>query len=104
MPPEAPNIVRFLARQKLRFDLAQGFFAVANFAVIVIAASDKLAYRLGVSPVVAVAVTVPAGLVGVWFIGYVLDRARFYHAYQDEQNHRNAMLKDALQSTKPSDR
>ncbi len=32
----------FLARQKYRFDIGQGFLALVNFAFVVIAASDKL--------------------------------------------------------------
>ena len=33
---------QFLARQKYRFDIGQGFLAIVNFAFVVIAASDKI--------------------------------------------------------------
>lgn len=93
------NVGRTIARQKFRFDLGQGFLSIVNFAFVVIAASDKLATVVQVPVKVMLAVIVPGALGAVWALGYLLDRARFYDAYQDEQNERNALLRRIASET-----
>jgi hypothetical protein len=95
------SIISFAARQKFRFDLGQSFMAVINFAFVVIAASDKLAMVLDMPIKVILAIIVPSSVVCVWFMGWSLDKAGFYHAYQNEQNRRNAMLYEALKARNP---
>lgn len=87
----------FIARQKFRFDLGQGWLTVVNFAFVVIAASDKLATVFSVSVRVMVGVLVPLAVCSVWLLGYVLDRVQFSQAYQEEQNRRNEMLNRILE-------
>lgn len=88
--------IRFLARQKFRFDLGAGFMQVINFCFIVIAASDKIFTLTGIPARVLIPASVIVGVLAVWFVGYVLDRMRYPNAYQNEQNLRNKMLTDAL--------
>ena len=82
----------FLARQKYRFDIGQGFLAVVNFAFVVIAASDKLTTLLHVPAKVLVPLLVPSAVLVVWLLGLTLDKMQFMQAYQEEQNRRNEML------------
>lgn len=88
-------MIRFLARQKFRFDLGQGFLSVVNFTFVVIAASDKLATLFAVPTKVLLLILVPSAVVSVWGLGFLLDHMQFQHSYQDELNRRNAMLKRA---------
>lgn len=83
---------QFLARQKYRFDLGQGFLAIVNFAFVVIAASDKITSLVDVPAKILVPVLVPLALVLVWLLGAWLDRMQFAQAYCAEQNRRNEML------------
>jgi hypothetical protein len=82
----------FLARQKYRFDIGQGFLAVVNFAFVVIAASDKLTTLFHVPAKVLVPILVPSAVLVVWLLGFMLDKMQFMQAYQEEQNRRNEML------------
>src|SRR3954462_3985264 len=82
----------FLARQKFRFDLGQGFLAIVNFAFVVLAASDKIATLTHLPAKVTVSILVPLALIMVWLLGFILDRMQFSQAYQEEQNLRNEML------------
>lgn len=91
----------FLARQKLRFDMGQGFLTVINFVFLVIAASDKIATLVHVEAKVLLAVLVPAAVLSVWGFGYALDRARFLQSYQSETNKRNEVLSKVLEQTQP---
>lgn len=88
----AKKLPPFLVRQKYRFDIGQGFLAVINFAVIVLAASDKIATLVQLPAKVIVPLSVPLAVGVVWLIGFVLDKMEFMQAYQAEQNKRNAML------------
>jgi hypothetical protein len=83
---------QFLARQKYRFDIGQGFLAIVNFAFVVIAASDKITTLVHLPAKLLVLILVPAALLCVWLLGLVLDQMQFMHAYQEEQNRRNEML------------
>lgn len=82
----------FLARQKYRFDIGQGFLAVVNFAFVVLAASDKITSLVHVPARVLVPILVPSAVLLVWLLGLILDKMQFMQAYQEEQNRRNEML------------
>ncbi len=88
-------MIKFLAKQKFRFDLGTAFLSVVNFAFVVIAASDKLALLVDVPVKLMVLVLVPVAVGGAWLLGLLLDKMQFQNAYQDELNHRNEMLKEA---------
>ena len=83
---------QFLARQKYRFDIGQGFLAIVNFAFVVLAASDKITTLVHLPARLLVPILVPAALLCVWLLGLILDQMQFMHAYQEEQNRRNEML------------
>lgn len=87
------RFMKWLARQKFRFDLGQGFLAMANFSLLALTASDKIALLFGVSACLIVLILVPFALCSVWLLGLLLDYSGFAKAYQAEQNHRNEMLK-----------
>ncbi|MBU2572901.1 MAG: hypothetical protein KKH28_02340 [Elusimicrobia bacterium] len=80
--PHSDNIRKELSRwkwfffnQKYRFDLGHQFLAMVNFALLVIAASDKLRYYTSVQRTwVLVAAAVPLGFLGMWLVGFFLDR------------------------------
>jgi hypothetical protein len=86
--------MKFIARQKYRFDIGQGFLAIINFAFIVLAAREKITTLLHLPEKMVIPILVPLALVSVWLIGWILDRCHFMEAYQTEQNRRNEMLKE----------
>lgn len=86
-------MIRFIARQKLRFDIGVGFISVINFALIVVSASDKLGAWFDVPAFGVVAVSIPTVIISIWSLGFALDRGRYWDAYQAESNNRNQMLK-----------
>lgn len=92
------QIMNWLARQKFRFDLGQGFLALVNFSLLAITASDKIASVIGISAMVTVLLLVPFSLCSVWLLGLTLDKSGFAKAYQAEQNHRNEMLKSLIKN------
>ncbi len=87
-------MIRFLARQKFRFDLGISFLTVLNFLMVCIAASPTISTATGVPARWVVIVLVPMAILSVWLLGYALHRARFWHHYQDEQNECNELLKE----------
>lgn len=91
------SIVRFVARQKYRFDQGQGFLSMVNLVLISVAASGKIESMVGINGAAIVAIMVPSVLVGVWVFGLVLDKAGFPKLYQDEANDRNGMLNEIKQ-------
>lgn len=86
------KVSRFLVRAKYRFDIGRGFLTIANFAFIVLAASDKITSLVHLPAKVLVPLLVPLALFAVWFIGSILDKMQFMEAYQEESNRRNEML------------
>ncbi len=61
--------------QKYRFDLGQSSLVVVNFALLIITASDKLQRFFGIPNVSSlVTVVVPLGFIGVWLLGYFMDK------------------------------
>lgn len=92
-------MIKFIAKQKFRFDLGAGFLSVINFAFVVIAASDTLARWVNMPALVMVGILVPLAMFSVWIFGLILDKQQFSQAYQAEQNHRNEMLKAIHEKT-----
>jgi hypothetical protein len=60
--------------QKYRFDLGQSFLIVLNFTLLIITASDKLQMFFGIPLRSLLALIVPLGFVGVWLLGYFMDK------------------------------
>ena len=81
----------FFFNQKYRFDLGQQFLAMVNFALLVIAASDKLRYYTGIQRAwLMVVFAVPLGFLGMWLVGFFLDRVvKYGQAYNLEAVKRN---------------
>ena len=90
------KIVSFLARQKFRFDLGSSFMSIINFSLIVIAAGDKISSVLHLQTKALLLILVPTVLLSVWLFGFLLDKSKFWNKYQEEQNKRNEMLREAL--------
>jgi nitrogen fixation-related uncharacterized protein len=86
--------MQFLARLKYRFDLGQSMLTIVNFCLLVLASSEKLATAWPISARTMILIVVPAALVAVWFLGWILDRAQFASRYTDEQNKRNRILSE----------
>lgn len=80
---------QFWFRQKYRFDLGQSLLALVNLALVVVAAGDKLTTAVGWDTRTLLGVLVPVALVGVWLVGYVMDRMEFAQCYNREANERN---------------
>jgi uncharacterized membrane protein len=89
-------MMRFMARQKFRFDLGQSFMSLVNFCLLTLTVGDKLSEKLGIELGTFTLLMIPIVILLVWLFGYLLDRANFWHSYQAEQNERNTMLKEAL--------
>lgn len=83
-------------QQKYRFDLGHQFLAVLNFALLVIAASDKLRYYTGVPRTwMLILIAIPLGFFGMWLLGYFLDNVvRYGQAYSLEQAKRNPSVEE----------
>jgi hypothetical protein len=86
----------FFFSQKYRFDLGNQFLAMVNFALLIIAASDKLRYYTGVQRAwMLVAAAVPLGFLGMWLVGYFLDSVvKYGQAYNLEAVKRNPVWEE----------
>jgi uncharacterized ion transporter superfamily protein YfcC len=60
--------------QKYRFDLGQSFLVVVNFTLLIITASDKLQVFFGIALRSLLTVIVPLAFIGVWLLGYFMDK------------------------------
>lgn len=80
---------QFLFRQKVRFDIGMTLFAFVNFALVVVAAGDKLSSFFHVNTRTLLVIIVPGAVFGVWLIGYVMDRLQYMQGYHKEMNDRN---------------
>lgn len=63
----------YLTEQKYRFDLGRQFLTYVNFALLIIAASDKLKAVVPLRITEMVMVFVPLAFLGSWAFGYFLD-------------------------------
>lgn len=87
-------MIKFLARQKFRFDLGQSAFSAMTFVFAVIAASDKITSLIHWPAKVIIPAAVASSMLLIWALGYVMDRAKFYNRYLDEVNQRNEIIID----------
>lgn len=60
--------------QKYRFDLGQSFLVVVNFTLLIVTASDKLQMFFGIPLKSLLSVIVPLAFIGVWLLGYFMDK------------------------------
>lgn len=83
----------FLFHQKYRFDLGQQFFVFLNLTLLIIATSDKLRIYTQIHRTwVMVSILVPLGFLGVWLLGYFLDKVvRYGQAANLEAAKRNPL-------------
>jgi hypothetical protein len=92
-------LIDLAARLKFRWDLGQSFLSVAQFAVVIVAASDKLERVTGWSFVTVIAILLPAALASVMLLGYTLDKLGYWQRYQTLSNERNPAIKTLLERT-----
>jgi hypothetical protein len=86
------KIGEILAKAKYRFDLGSFPIPYAILAVSVIGASDKLSAITGISSRVIILAGVPLGVAIIFGLGWILDKIKFPHFFQEEANKRNIML------------
>ena len=60
--------------QKYRFDLGRQFLVYVNFALLIIAASDKIKLVIDVSTTELLIILVPLCFVATYLLGYILDK------------------------------
>lgn len=89
---------RFIMRQKIRYDMGGWLTDIASWAGIVFLSLDRVFVLMREFNVVipsryALTLAVPMALVLRWLAGYLMDRWNLMHAYQDEMNERNRVLK-----------
>lgn len=77
------NLRRSILEQKYRFDLGRQFLVYVNFALLIIAASDKIKLVINLSTTELLMVLVPLSFIATYLLGYVLDKfVKFPHASQ----------------------
>ena len=81
-----------LAKIKYRFDLGSFHIPYVILSVSLIGASDKLSAVTGISSRMIILVGVPIAVLIVFGLGWFLDKIKFPHFFQEEQNKRNIML------------
>jgi len=68
------NLRRSILEQKYRFDLGRQFLVYVNFALLIIAASDKIKLVINLSTTELLMVLVPLSFIATYLLGYVLDK------------------------------
>lgn len=63
-----------ILEQKYRFDLGRQFLVYVNFALLIIAASDKIKLVIDVSTTELLIILVPLCFVATYLLGYILDK------------------------------
>ena len=66
------KIVKFLAKQKFRFDSGQTLLGIVNFMLLLVAVSDKFGNFFGIGERWIIIIGVPMGMLSVWFLGYII--------------------------------
>lgn len=80
---------RWLVEQKFRVDTGFQLWPIINFALLVVAVSDKLLAFTGIkSTIMLMSVTLPCAFFSVWLVGYVLDKLRYTQGYNKIQAQR----------------
>lgn len=95
-------MIHHAARLKFRWDLGQSFLSVAQFAFVIVAASDKLERVLGLSFTTVLLLLLPLAFGGVMLLGWVLDRVGYWQQYQTLHNERNPAIQELLDRSKDS--
>lgn len=81
---------KWLLEQKYILDMGFQLWPLVNFALLIIATSDKLKSWLGLSStLVLLVIAIPSAFVAVWAFGKVLDRNRYMEEYIEAQSRRN---------------
>jgi len=68
------NLRRSILEQKYRFDLGRQFLVYVNFALLIIAASDKIKLVINLSTTELLMVLVPLSFIATYLLGYILDK------------------------------
>ncbi|HII94937.1 MAG: hypothetical protein ABFD15_09075 [Methanofastidiosum sp.] len=68
------GIRRSLLEQKYRFDLGRQFLVYVNFALLIIAASDKIKLIIDLKTTELLLVLVPLSFIATYILGYILDK------------------------------
>lgn len=68
------NMRRSILEQKYRFDLGRQFLVYVNFALLIIAASDKIKLVIDLKTTELLLILVPLSFIATYILGYVLDK------------------------------
>jgi hypothetical protein len=67
------KFVNFVVRQKYRYDLAASYLALVNFALLIVAVSDKISTHIHIRPMVVIPALILGAFLILWLTGYFLD-------------------------------
>lgn len=74
-------------KQKYRFDLGYSFMVFLNFTLLIVTASDKLKTAFDIPSIKELLIIlVPMGFLGMWVMGYILDRFVKSQHYQENES------------------
>lgn len=83
-------MIKFFSEQKYRLDLGFQVWPIVQFSLLIIAASDKLLKITGVPKTwMLLLISIPAAFIGVWLVGYALDKLKYMEGYIEAQMKRN---------------
>jgi len=81
---------RWLLKQKFIVDTGFQILPLVNFTLLIVAVSDRLLKITGIGRVwVLLVVTVSVAFLGIWLVGYMLDRFGYNQGLQEEQLQRS---------------
>lgn len=90
-------MVKFLSEQKYRLDLGFQVWPIVQFSLLIIAASDKLLKITGLPKTwMLLLISIPAAFLGVWLVGYILDKLKYMEGYIEAQMKRNPSRDEML--------
>lgn len=90
-----------IAEIKFHFDIAISFLTILNFALLIVAVSDKLRAFLPVGTISLVFILVPIALIVTLLFGIFLDKVVNYQsAYFKEQTKRNPQITEILEKVR----
>ena len=93
-------MIKFLVRQKFKFDIGQGLMQVLTYMFSIVAASDKISTLVHVSGTVILIIALPSATFIAWLIGHLADKYNYYKLYQSEMNDRNELLNELINNKK----
>jgi len=68
------SIRRSILEHKYRFDLGRQFLVYVNFALLIIAASDKIKLVIDLKTTELLLILVPLSFIATYVLGYILDK------------------------------